>query len=151
MRNQTRASFDFLRERARSQEYFSIDELTTSSGWAKKTAEIYVTKKFSEILKKFESGYKVNRNFLGVSYSRYESLFKQKRKMFVKYEEHINPDVIIFEFFLHLTLEHVLRQALDELFYKDTVKNRLEQIGIEKISASSDVKCKFCLVWHYKS
>jgi hypothetical protein len=134
MRNQTRASFDFLHKRARSQELFTIDDLITSSGWSKKTTEIYITKKFSEILKKSGAGYIVNRKFMGVSYSRYESLFKQKRKMFVKYEEHIYPDVIIYEFFLPLTLEHVLRQALDELFYKDTVKNRLEQIGIERIS-----------------
>ncbi len=138
MRNQVRASYDFLQEKARSQEAFTLDELATSSGWTNKTASIYKSKKFSEILKRDGDNFHVKRAFLRVSYSRYETLFKQKRKLFVEYEEHINPDVIIYEFFLPLTLEHVLRQALDELFYKDTVKNRLEQIGIEKISEIFD-------------
>jgi hypothetical protein len=134
MKDQIRKSFVFLREKARTQEVFTIDELINYSGWAKKSAEIYTTKKFSGVLKKVGNNFRVDRKFLGVSYARYESLFKQKRKLFIEYEKYDNPDVTVYEFFLPLTLEHVLRQALDELFYKDMVKNRLEQIGIEKIS-----------------
>lgn len=132
--NKTRASFDFLREKARTQQAFTIEELMSHSGWAKNSADIYVTKKFEGFLKKVGGKYQVDRRIMGVAYDRYASLFKQKRKLFVEYGECINPDVTVYEFFLPLTLEHVLRQALDELFYKDTVKKRLELIGIDEVA-----------------
>jgi hypothetical protein len=119
---------------AEQQMTFSIDDLAKNTGWAKGSAEIYISKKFSGVIKKTGARYKVDKRILNVSYDRYASLFKQKRKLFVEYSKYDHPDVTIYEFFLPLTLEHVLRQALDELFYKDTVMSRLELIGIDKFA-----------------
>jgi len=132
--DKTRASFDYLKNMAESQGQFSVEDLVQHSGWSKSVAEIYLQKKFSGIVKKAGNKYQVDRKILGVPYDRYATLFKQKQKLFVEYSEDKNPNVTIYEFFLPLTLEHVLKQALDELFYKDTVKNRLKLIGIEDVS-----------------
>ena len=132
--NMTRASFDFLRKMAQKQMFFTLEELIEHSGWSKSTTKINISKKFTGVIKKVGSKYRVDRKILGVTYDRYASLFKQKRKLFVDYEKFTNPDVTVYEFFLPLTLEPVLRQALDDLFYKDTVKNRLDLIGIDEVA-----------------
>jgi len=136
----TRASFDFLRQMALIQEFFTIDELVTNSGWSASSAEIYISKKFSGVINKTGKKYKVDRKILGVPYDRYSALFKQKRKLFVEYSDCEYKDVTVYEFFLPLTLEHVLRHALDELFYIDTVKHRLELIGIKEVAREFDRK-----------
>ncbi len=138
--NMTRASFDFLREMAQKQAVFTLEELIENSGWSKNTALINLSKKFTGVIKKVGNKYQVDRKLLGVKYDRYASLFKQKRKLFVDYERCKYPDVTVYEFFLPLTLEPVLRQALDDLFYKDTVRNRLDLIGIDEVAKIFDRK-----------
>lgn len=132
--DRTRASFDYLREMARSQELFTIDDLVAHSGWSKGSADIYISKKFSGVISRIGKKLRVDRKILGVPYDRYSALFKQKRKLFVEYSDCEYKDVTVYEFFLPLTLEHVLRQALDELFYVGTVKNRLECIGTDDVA-----------------
>jgi hypothetical protein len=38
-----------------------------------------------------------------------------------------------FEFLLPLTREDKLRRALDDIFYKDTIKMRIQDIGLEAL------------------
>jgi hypothetical protein len=45
-------AFEFLLKHAKSEKPFKLDELAKASGWVKGTAEIYLSKKFNDLVKK---------------------------------------------------------------------------------------------------
>lgn len=53
--------------------------------------------------------------------------------MSARYDRSCYREVVTYEFFLPLTRESELRQALDELFFADTVRRRLEDVGSERL------------------
>ena len=77
--------------------------------------------------------YRANRSILGVLYPDYSRLFRQKNTLFGKYNSHTHSDVTVYEFFLPLTCEDILRRTLDFMFYRDSVVNRLLDVGIPSL------------------
>lgn len=131
-----KASFDFLRERAMSEDKsFTINELSIASKWSDKTVRTYISKHLSEFVSKGKNpnGYKVKTRIIDVSYSDYVSLFKQSDVLAPNYREYRYSEVVVYELFLPLTCEDKLRRALDKLFYKDIVIDRFRSIGSEKL------------------
>ena len=63
----------------------------------------------------------------------FRDLFRQSRRLFARYELRRTPDVLVFEFFMPLTRETRLREALDNLFYLEPLKHRIQEIGHQSI------------------
>jgi hypothetical protein len=129
-------AFDFLLEHARSGESFKLDELVKISKWAKSTANIYLTKKFSDLVEKKDGVYHVTPEMLRVRYEDFKDLYRQKQRLFTDYVLKVPQKVLVYEFFMPLSREDRLREALDNLFYKDTIEQRIKEIGIAKIRDS---------------
>ena len=80
-----------------------------------------------------ERTYYVNRNILNVSIETFHNSFRQKNRIFSNYNYKKHEKVRIYDFYLPLTNENLLRQNLDELFFKDTLKKRLQAINLEEL------------------
>lgn len=126
--------YHFLRGKLASGEAFSHAELAEASGWAEKTVRAYLSKKLSELVYARTDGQlAVSPVMHGVSLEDFSPLFDQSRMLFAKYTLSQYETVIVYEFFLPLTHEHQLKQALDELFYADTLRQRLAEVGPQRI------------------
>ncbi|MQA00759.1 MAG: hypothetical protein GEU80_15785 [Dehalococcoidia bacterium] len=58
----------------------------------------------------------------------------QRRAPFANFAPDTNHYVSIYEFLLPLTREKELRAALDDLFYEDTLSQRLQEIGLDRLT-----------------
>jgi hypothetical protein len=63
----------------------------------------------------------------------FENLFRQKNRLFTDYLHNVNPSVLVYEFFMPLSREDRLRETLDNLFYKDSIEQRIHEIGLTEI------------------
>ena len=129
-------AFNFLLEHAQSGKPFTLDELVKASGWTVSTAKIYLGKKFSDLIKKKNGVYHVSPEILRVRLEDFKDLHRQKQRLFTDYVREAPQKVLVYEFFMPLSREDRLREALDNLFYKDTVEQRIKEIGISKIRAA---------------
>ncbi|KAF0108670.1 MAG: hypothetical protein FD146_556 [Anaerolineaceae bacterium] len=128
------ASYNFLRQKAQSNQDFEFRELKAASGWTEENTRTNISKRLRQFLEEVsKDNYHVKKNILDVVYSEYYRLFKQSNIIVPQYNEHQHPDVVIFELFLPLTCEDKLRKALDKLFFKDTVLKRLQSIGMKEL------------------
>ena len=59
---------------------------------------------------------------------KFERHFSQSTKVSGNYKELIYSELIIYEFFMPLNNETALKSALDDLFYKDTIKLKFQRI-----------------------
>ena len=152
-----RQAFDFLRERFRGNIPFTKADLAQQVGWTAKSISTYWSKQFEPFLKpvapilrgaqKRHQQYRVTDVFLTVgTWPKFRRHVSQKRRLTFEYKHSEYPTVLIFEFFLPLTNETALRNALDALFYRDTIQKKLLEIGllvlrsrIEPRSAESDI------------
>lgn len=69
-------------------------------------------------------------------YNRWEifkNLFSQRLHLKAEYKRFSYENVIIYEFFMPMTNERILRSSLDNLFYKDTIEFRLKTIPLEEL------------------
>lgn len=136
-RNQRRA-FEFLREHFRQDEPFTKDELEKHAGWSEKSLSTYWSKQFEPFIQPVhprEKGpgqlYRVTDVFLIVgTWPKFRRHVSQKRRLTYEYKHTLYQTVLMFEFFLPLTNETVLRNALDALFYRDTIQKKLLAIGL---------------------
>lgn len=134
--NQEQA-YRFLREKARSGEIFTKQDLADFTGWAGQTPGTYLSKHYKAYLLRHrafggKSGqYKVLPEFKRVSWEEFQELVTQVRRPFASYRRANFRSVVIYEFLMPLTREDKLRRALDELFFRDTLERRLDEIGID--------------------
>jgi hypothetical protein len=129
-----RLAFEFLRERARAKEGFSISELSDACQWTSENTKTNISKRLSEFILRSGKKLTVSPLILSVNYERFLGLFKQKNILFGgKYIDCINPHFSIFDFFLPLSLEDIMKQRLDNLFYKDSVIAGFRTINIKKL------------------
>jgi len=128
-----RKGYAFFREHAKKGNLFTLDELIDASGWSKQSINTYRSKQWKDLLESDGSKLRVRREFLRLSEHEFLDHITQKRPLFAKYKRTAHPALLIFEFLLPLTRESQLRAALDELFFADTIKQRLLEIGLENI------------------
>lgn len=131
--NKLQKAFDFLVQHGKSGRPFKLEELIKTSGWTQGTAEIYLSKKFSDLVEKKSGVYHVTPEILRVRYEDFKDLYRQKQRLFTDYVRKTSQKVLVYEFFMPLSREDRLREALDNLFYKDTIQQRIKEIGVEKI------------------
>jgi hypothetical protein len=126
-------AFDFLLDHAKSGKSFKLDELVKVSKWAKGTASIYLSKKFTDLVEKKNGVYHVAPEMLRVRYEDFKDLYRQKQRLFTDYVLKVSQKVLVYEFFMPLSREDRLREALDNLYYKDTIEQRVKEIGVSNI------------------
>ena len=126
-------AFDFLLEHAKSAKPFKLEDLVKASNWTAGTANIYLSKKFSDLVEKRNDAYHVSPEILRVRYEDFKDLYRQKQRLFTDYVRRTPQKVLVYEFFMPLSREDRLREALDNLFYKDTIEQRIKEIGIANI------------------
>lgn len=127
------SAFDFLVEYAKSGKSFKLEDLIKASKWTERTAKIYLSKKLSDLIEKRNGAYSVSPEILRVRYEDFKDLYRQKQRLFTDYVRKTPQKVLVYEFFMPLSREDRLREALDNLFYKDTVEQRIKEIGIANI------------------
>jgi hypothetical protein len=131
--------FEFLSSKYTSQESFTKSEMEQFVGWDSKkdTFKTYMSKQFKQLLIKSGDSYVVSPVFR--SYSSWPnfraSVLTQKRKLRRDYQISCYQNVVIFEFFMPLRNEEHLREALDSLFFKDSIKFRLKAIKNNELVA----------------
>lgn len=131
--------YEFMRAKAQSQQEFSLQDLATHGNWKLSSVQAYKSKQWKGYLipvkgpKKGPLKFTVRREFLRVSINEFLAVFTQKRLVFPSYQRAKHEVVLQFEFLLPLTKEEQLRKALDELFYIDTLKVRIDEIGLTNL------------------
>ncbi|HXI25266.1 MAG TPA: hypothetical protein VNG71_15490 [Pyrinomonadaceae bacterium] len=144
-----RRAYRFFREKAFSQDLFSYDELSDATGWSLVTTKDYIGKQWRDVVTRQGRGQhtklRVTPEFRRVSEERFLSLASQTRDLFVKYDRIRFDKLVQFEFLLPLTHEGQLRKALDDLFYTESILQRLSEIEsarlrlwVEPLSDESD-------------
>jgi hypothetical protein len=134
-RNQ-RAIFDFLSARFRSQESFKTKELERATDLNGQSFRTYWSKWIAQFTVPVDDvSFRVSEAFRSYStWDRFRDVATQVRRAASEYTSLIYNDVIMYEFFMPLTNEGLLRNALDALFFKDTVESRLKTLDKEKLN-----------------
>lgn len=116
------AAHRFLHDNAANGTAFTFLDLATSVGWTERTAGDYASKHFGAYLTKVdEDRYRVLPAFKRVTLDEFLDLVTQVKKPIATYERSTSDALVTYEFLLPLTKEDKLRDALDELFYADTL------------------------------
>jgi len=131
--NSMRRAFDFLVKHAQAGKQFSIEELSTEAGWNIDETQENVLVRLSDLIEKKGDEYYANPEILRVRLDDFKELLYQKKRLFTDYTLEVSPSILIYEFFMPLSREDRLREALDNLFYRDAIEQRILEIGILKI------------------
>jgi hypothetical protein len=129
-------AFDFLSKHAKSGKSFTLQELITASGWKPGNTKTNLSKRLSELVTVKDGMYYANPEIFRVRLEDFKDLFRQKHRLFTDYSVNLSQDVLVYEFFMPLSREDRLRDALDNLFYQDAIEQRIREIGLEKIRIS---------------
>jgi len=126
-----KAAFEFLQKRAESGVRFTLAELVDAvPGWKLVTAQTHYSKYLHDYLDTDGGGrLGVKAAFKRLTFEDYRQLAKQTRETLTSYNRATYHRVVVYDFFLPLTREDKLRRALDELFFRDTLERRLQEIG----------------------
>ena len=136
-----REAFEFLREHFRQDKPFTKSDLQGQTGWSDKSISTYWSKQFEPFLQPVapilkgpqqkDQQYRVTDVFLIVgTWPKFRRHVSQKRRLTFEYNHATYGTVLMFEFFLPLTNETVLRNALDALCYRDTIQKKLLALGL---------------------
>lgn len=133
-------AYKFLRDKARSGDVFTKKDLADYCSWTGQTPDTYLSKHYKAYLLRHRSfggkrgEYKVKPEFSRVSWDEFRELVTQVRHPFASYRRASFQSVVVYEFLMPLTREDKLRRALDELFFRDTLERRLDEIGLDVLA-----------------
>src|SRR5947208_1880614 len=128
------AVYEFLQEFARSGATFKTADLNTRMGWKGQTAGTYRSKHFGAYLERVSKGvYRVIPEFRRVTWAEFQELVTQVRRPFASYNRATFGAAVVYDFLMPLTREDRLKKALDELFYRDTLERRIQEIGLNEL------------------
>jgi len=126
-------AFEFLRERANTGQEFTAKEMMAATGWSESTFNTYFSKQFRGLIERRGDTYTVLLRFLRLKQSEFLALVTQRRTIVPEYRHVAYEEVVTYEFLLPLTTEDRLRDALDHLFYEDTLTRLVVETGLEKM------------------
>ena len=129
-------AFDFLSKHAKSGKSFTLSDLITASGWKPGNTKTNLSKRLSELVTFKDGVYYASPEIFRVRLDDFKDLFRQKHRLFTDYLVKVSQDVLVYEFFMPLAREDRLRDALDNLFYRDAIEQRISEIGLGKIRDS---------------
>lgn len=131
-----RKVFDFFVSHLDTQEAFTQQDLKAVVSWKGKTFGTYWSKQFKPLVIKTGGGkYRVSEAFRRyATWEKFQQHVTQVRRVDSTDYKRIEFNTVrIYEFFMPLTNEAILRTTLDALFYKDSVKARIRRIPSDKI------------------
>ena len=131
--NSIRRAFDFLVEHAQAGKLFSIEQFSTETGWDIGETQENILVRLSDLIEKKGDKHYAKPEILRVRLDDFKELLYQKKRLFTDYTLEVSPSILIYEFFMPLSREDRLREALDNLFYRDAIEQRILEIGILKI------------------
>ncbi|MHC9540283.1 MAG: hypothetical protein AB9903_12265 [Vulcanimicrobiota bacterium] len=128
-----RKLYEFLCHAYREHRLFTVSELEETTGWSGATFKTYYPKQLKGLLVKEDDGtgvkYRVNESFLRYpSFEKFKELVTQVRRVAEDYKLFQFDSVVIYDFFMPLSNEDYLRRALDALFFKDTLMDKLKRL-----------------------
>jgi hypothetical protein len=131
-----RQAYHFLLKHAKSNTSFRIEDLMDVTDWKRSTVETYIGKQWRQIVTRRANGeILVLPEIKRLSEDAFLQLATQNRTIFTTYQRVKYREIVTYEFLLPLTREDQLRKALDALFYKDTIRQRLLEIGLEHVNS----------------
>lgn len=133
MKTSIENAFHFLAQHARKKLSFSAQAFTDYSGWDAAEAQAYLTERLTELVDADGENYRAKPEILRVHLDDFQALFQEKKQIFSNYLLEVSPSILIYEFFMPLSREDRLREALDNLFYHDTIEQRIHEIGFDHI------------------
>jgi len=125
-----RKAYAFLLRHARSQKQFTAKELGDAVGWAGSTPGTNLGKQLRSVVERSGDRYRVKRNFIHLKEDDFVKRTSQKENILPSYVRTSYDSVLIYEFLMPLTREDLLRQALDRLFFRDTLEEQLSLLGV---------------------
>ena len=127
----TELAYDFFLQRLQQDGEFTTTELMEATGWAKSSVYAYRTKKWKGLLEPLGGGrFRVRHEFRRLTRRRFLEHSSQNTPIFTSYTLKSYDSVLTYELLLPLSREPELRLALDELFYTDTLQDRVLELGI---------------------
>lgn len=125
--------YRFLKDHFPYSESFTKEELEEYIGYPRqKTFNTYFSKKIQSLLEvdpdNEEKFYVSNVFKRYIKWNNFKAYYSQRKRVKTRYNPQYYENVIIFEFYLPLNNESLLRTTLDDIFYKNTVENRLKRI-----------------------
>ena len=135
MSNKIQNAFNFLIQHAQKNQPFSAQEFAGTSSWDLAEAQEIITTRLSELIAVDGDEFRAKPEILRVRLDDFTDLLQQKKHLFSNYLLEVSPSILIYEFFMPLSREDRLREALDNLFYRDTIEQRIQEIGIDQIRA----------------
>lgn len=126
-------AFDFLIEHAQEKKPFSVEQFTAETEWTIAETQENISNRLSDLVYEEGEKYFTKPEILRVRLDDFKELLHQKKRLFTDYVLEVSSSILIYEFFMPLSREDRLREALDNLFYRDTIEQRIQEIGISRI------------------
>lgn len=135
MSEKTRAqrTLKFLIDQARDRKAFSADQFSAATGWSMIESDMLITDRLSDLIYQKGEQFYSKPEILRVRFDDFNELLDYKKRLFSDYVLEVSPSILVYEFFMPLSREDRLREALDNLFYRDTIEQRIQEIGISRI------------------
>jgi len=130
-----RRAFDFLLEHAQERKPFSVEEFSKETEWSIPETRERILDRLSDLIYQEGEGFFAKPEILRVRLDDFKELLDQKKRLFADYVLEVSSSILIYEFFMPLTREDRLREALDNLFYRDAIEQRIQEIGVVGIRA----------------
>lgn len=128
--NNFKLAFKFLIEHAQQRTPFSAHQFSAEIGWPMGEVQELINNRLSELIYQENNVYFAKPEILRVRLDDFEELMRQKKRLFSDYVLEVSSSILVYEFFMPLSREDRLREALDNLFYRDTIEQRIQEIGI---------------------
>lgn len=139
--DKSQKAFNFLVECAKNDVPFTLEDLANAADWTIGNTKTNISKRLTDIVYLDGKGiYKVKQEIFRVRFDDFCSLYKQKNRLFTDYKLSITNTILIYEFFMPLSREDRLREALDGLFYKETLYQRILEIGAGRIQGDLHIE-----------
>lgn len=142
-RSSVRPAFDFLIEHAQESKPFSLKQLADEANWTIVETRENITSRLSDLIYKEGEWYFARPEILRVRLDDFEELLHQQKRLFTDYILEVSSSILIYEFFMPLSSEDRLREALDNLFYRDTIEQRIEEITLARIRDGLDLSVDY--------
>ena len=126
-------AFDFLIEHTQERKPFSVEQFSAETEWNIDETQEHIKTRLSDLVYEEGGEYFAKPEILRVRLDDFKELLHQKKRLFADYVLEVSPSILIYEFFMPLSREDRLREALDNLFYRDTIEQRIQEIGISRI------------------
>jgi len=129
-----RRAFAFFGQKYASGETFTVEELKEATGWTNNTPRSYISKKFKDFLARETDGsYRVKLEFQRLNEGQFLQHFSQSTPIFTRYNRTRYESLVEYQLLMPLAREPELRASLDELFYRDSIVNRLRELGASEV------------------